>query len=142
MDPFTLTPNQVIMNTTRPSASVCRWIARIIGTLFVTVLLILAIVHRASLPNLLALTPISYVGLVGFVLMLTGMLIGWRWELTGGILSLAGVLVLIEPTRVNGKITWFFAVMAAPGVLYLASHWLRSRASRRSPTQPPAGSDA
>lgn len=130
------------MKTTNLSATVCRWIARIIGTLFVVVLVILAIEHRARLPNLLALSAISYVGLVGFALMVTGMLIGWRWELTGGILSLVGVLLLLEPTRVNGRITWFFAVMAAPGVLYLTSHLLRSHASRHSKTQPPAGSHA
>jgi hypothetical protein len=128
------------MKTFSLSATVCHWIARILGTLFVVVLAILAIVYRARLPNLSALSPISYVGLLGFALMLTGMLIGWRWELAGGILSLVGVLLLVEPTRVNGRITWFFAVMAAPGVLYITSHLLRRVASRHTTAQPPTGS--
>jgi hypothetical protein len=135
-------PRDIHENDFTHTATVCRWIARIVSALLVIELVILAvgegIPHSVMHPG----SMIAKVGFIGFALMATGMLIGWRWELTGGILSLVGVLLLLEPTRVNGRITWFFAVLAAPGVLYITSHLLRSHASRRSKTQPPARSNA
>jgi hypothetical protein len=106
----------------------------------VVVIVIIAI--GEGMPNPFTQSAIVQVGFVGLVLIVVGFLAGWRWELTGGILSLVGICLIYEPTRVSGKITWFFAALAAPGVLYITSHLLRSYASRHSKTQPPAGSNA
>ncbi len=83
------------------------------------------------------MSAISMLGFIAVAAMVVGYLAGWRWELAGGILSLVGVCLLVEPTRVNGKVTWFFAVLAAPGVLYIASHLLRGQASGQPKAQPP-----
>ena len=128
------------MKTTSLSATVCRWIARIVSAFAIVVIVIIAI--GEGMPNPLTQSAIAQVGFIGLALIVVGFLAGWRWELTGGILSLVGICLIYEPTRMNGKITWFFAVMAVPGVLYITSHLLRSYASRRSKTQPPAGSNA
>ena len=130
------------MKTTSLSATVCRWAARIVSAFAVTVIVIIAVGEGMPILRLVThlfthpLTTES-LGLVGFALMVAGLLAGWRWELTGGILSFVGVCLLCEPTRVNGKITWFFAVLLVPGVLYMTSHLLRGYAPRHNPHQFP-----
>ena len=73
-------------------------------------------------------------GAVGLFLVVASFLAGWRWELVGGILSLVGVCSLFVSMTItgNGRITWFLAALAAPGVLYITSHLLRSYALRHS----------
>jgi hypothetical protein len=130
------------MKTTSLPATVCRWAARIVSAFAVAVIVIIAVGEGMPILRLVTnlfthpLTTES-LGFVGFALMVTGLLAGWRWELTGGILSFAGVCLIFEPTRVNGKITWFFAVLLVPGVLYVTSHLLRGHASRHTPQQLP-----
>ncbi len=102
--------------------------ARIVSSLLIVGFLVFAIAE--GMPNPLTQPAIAQVGFLGLVFIVVGSLAGWRRELAGGILSLAGVLALIEPTRINGKITWFFAVLAAPGVLCLASGLLTKRIAR------------
>ncbi len=122
------------MKAAHLSAGGCRWIARIVGTFAVVAVVIMLI--GEGMPNPFAQPALAQVGFAGVALIVTGMLIGWRWELAGGILSLVGVCLIYQPTRVYGKITRFFAVLAAPGSPYLTSHLLRSYAPRRSKTQP------
>jgi hypothetical protein len=128
------------MKTNNLSSTVCRWIARVVSVLALAVIIIIAVVEKMPIlrmvPNVFA-HPLSAesLGFIGFYSMVGGMLAGWRWELAGGIISLVGVCALVEPTMQNGRVTWFFAVLAAPGVLYIASHLLRRRASAESKTQ-------
>jgi hypothetical protein len=58
---------------------------------------------------------------------MAGMLAGWRWELTGGIMSLAGFCLGIVPLNNYSPrgLTWFYFVLALPGALYVASALLR-----------------
>ncbi len=134
------------MKTITLTASVCRWTARIVGALLSAFFIIamVAAVRQMGLLNLLTdpRLKLSEVGQAGGVLLVVGLLAGWRWELLGGILSFVGICVIYPAAETYGKITWFFAVLAAPGVLYITSHLLRRYASRRSKTQPPAGSNA
>lgn len=128
------------MKTTSLLATLCRWIARIVSTFAVVVIVAIAI--GEGMPNPLTQPAMVQVGFVGLALIMVGFFAGWRWELAGGVLSLVGVCLIFGPSIVNGKITWFFAVLIAPGVLYIASHLLRSHAAGHSETQPPAGSSA
>ena len=75
-----------IMNTTRLLAAACRWTARIIGTVLVLMIVLLAI--GEGMPNPFT-QPISVqVGFLALALVIIGILGGWRWELAGGTLSL------------------------------------------------------
>jgi hypothetical protein len=134
------------MKTTTLTAIVCRWIARSVGVLLSVLFLVVMVVAARQVGMLNLLTNprlrLSLVGQAGAALMVVGFLAGWRWEHIGGILSLVGLCLIYPAARMYGKITWFFTVMAAPGVLYITSHLLMSYASRRSKTQPPAGSNA
>jgi len=128
------------MKTTSLAATMCRWIARIVSAFAVAVIVIIAI--GEGMPNPFRQSVMVQVGFVGLAMIVMGFFAGWRWELAGGILSLVGICLIFGPTIVNGKITWFIAVLVAPGVLYLISHLLRRYASRHSKNQPPAGSNA
>ena len=118
------------MNTIRLSVSVCRWVARIIGTWLVAVIVLVAV--REGMPNPIAQPAIVQVGFVALTLILTGILVGWRWELTGGLLSLIGVGLFYVPVRDSAKgLTWFFWALAIPGALYVSGYALAHYAARR-----------
>jgi hypothetical protein len=106
-------------------AAACRWMARIVGALLVVFIVCLAI--GEGMPNLFAQPATVQVGFLALAMMMTGILAGWRWELAGGILSLAGwclFCVPIENTRRG--LNWFCWALALPGALYLTSALLRA----------------
>ena len=51
-------------------------------------------------------------------LMLVGFIIGWRWELLGSVLVLAGAL-LFFPQAAGKNATWFILVRVGPAVLWI-----------------------
>jgi hypothetical protein len=132
------------MKITRVSATVCRWIARIVGALLVVVIVIIAVGEKMPVGDMLTHPKFTFemLGGVGIFLVVAGLLSGWRWELVGGMLSLVGVCSIFVSMKITGygRITWFLAALAAPGVLFITSHLLRSYASRHTKT--PAGSTA
>ena len=112
------------MNTTALLAAACRWTARIIGTLLVLIIVLIAI--GEGMPNPFT-QPISVqVGFLALALIMVGILGAWRWELVGGILSLVGwslfVVAVAHPVR---GLTWFVSALALPGVLYVVGALLR-----------------
>lgn len=112
------------MNTLRLLATVCRWTGRIIGTLLV--LFSLAIAIGEGIPNPLTQPAWAQLIFLALVLIMLGVLIGWRWELAGGILSLAGFCVGIVPLNNSPRgLTWFYFALALPGVAYVTSTRLR-----------------
>lgn len=119
------------MNTPSPLAAASRWTARIIGTLLVLGTLTIAI--GEGMPN--PLTQPAWAQLIFFALALAmiGILIGWRWELAGGILSLAGFSLGLIPMKYYSVcgLTWFYLALALPGVLYVTSALLRCCDERR-----------
>ena len=129
------------MNTVGPPATACRWIARIVSTLLIATIAAIAIGEGMPNPFTRAMSPIELLGFAGLSLVVLGFLMGWRWELAGGILSIVGVCMLFGPTVVNGRMTWFILAMLVPGVLYMASRLLRSGGPKPSETQPRAGAE-
>ena len=120
------------MKTNSLVSGLCRWTARILSVLLILMFFVFAI--GEGMPSPLRWSAIAWLGFFGMVLFMIGSAAGWKWERAGGIASLLGVCTLIEPTRINGRVTWFFAVLALPGVLYLVSHLLRH--ARNGPTKP------
>lgn len=91
------------------------------------------------MPSPFAQPPMVQLGFAGLAMIVLGFLAGWRWELAGGIASIAGVCMIFGPTMVNGRITWFMAALLVPGVLYMASHLLRCGPQGPPDAGPPSG---
>jgi len=116
-----------------PIASGSRWFARVAGTALVVLILMIGI--GEGLPNVFTLPLIKVGELLSIATLIVGILLGWRYELAGGTISLAGLCILIilllsDTTGVgNTRLNWFYVAMALPGALYVTSALLR-RAER------------
>ena len=102
-------------------AALCRWTARVIGTLLV--LLIVMIGIGEGMPNPFTQPPAIQVGFFALALLMVGILAGWRWEFAGGVISLAGWCLFLA--SVKCRLTCFVWALALPGVLYVISALLR-----------------
>ena len=103
---------------------VLRWAARIIGLLLVG--LVIAFAIGEGPPNVFRQPPPVTIEFIGMGLMLTGLVIGWRWEALGGVTTIVGFGVfaateLVVNRHLPGAALWLFAV---PGVLFVASSGL------------------
>ena len=117
--------------TTKRLAILCRWTARILGTLFVVSIVIIAI--GEGMPNPFTQPVPIQLGFLGLAIVMAGMLAGWRWDLAPAIISLAGwclfVLAVARPPRGANP---FVVALALPGLLLLASARLRRRSQGHS----------
>src|ERR1035437_2050184 len=104
------------------SAAVCRWMARIIGTVLFAVVVIIAI--GEGIPNPLTQSGIVQLGFAALALILIGILIGWRWELAGGSLYLVGWCLFYVPMKSPSGLGGFYWDLAIPGILYITSYLL------------------
>lgn len=112
-------------------AAVCRWTARIVGALLVVTVVCIAIGER--MPNPFAQPAMAQVGFLALAMIVIGILVGWRWELAGGILSLAGWCLFLDPVKNSQRgLTWFILTLALPGVLYVISALLRRHNKRQT----------
>jgi len=101
-------------------ASICTWSGRVLGTLLVIAVTIIAI--GEGMPNPLTQPPLVQYGFFALGLILIGILAGWKWELAGGLISLMGWFLFLPLTLGSQKgIHPFFIILALPGILYLAS---------------------
>jgi len=131
------------MKTTPRLATACRWTARAMSILLLAVITLIAIGEHMPLPfshGIAGMSALAVCGLGGFLFLVLGLAGGWFCELWGGLMLLVGVVLLLWPTYVNGRVTWFFAALAAPGILYIASALIRERAAPEegNPPVPPA----
>src|ERR1039457_5196208 len=77
-----------IMNTVKLLAAVCSWTARVAGALLVIFAVVIAV--GEGMPNPFTQPLAIQIGFLALAMILIGILAGWRWELAGGVLSLAG----------------------------------------------------
>jgi hypothetical protein len=84
------------MNT-KLLATIFRWIARVMGAVLIGLTLILAI--GEGMPNLFTQPFLIQLGFLALALVLSGILLAWRWEFSGGILSLIGWVLFILAER-------------------------------------------
>jgi hypothetical protein len=126
-----------ITNITPRYVMIMRWIARIWSIpVFVFVLLILFI------PDLNVTEPVPMVDwflLILWGIAILGLLIAWRWELTGGIITVTTMfireiawVILKGPWLVNFLIVWAFVL--PPALLFLIA-WRLERKAREAPTK-------
>jgi hypothetical protein len=110
------------MNT-KLLATIFRWIARVIGTVLVGLTLILA--TGEGVPNLFTQPIVIQIGFLALALVVSGILLAWRWEFLGGIMSLIGWVLFILTERVSIRHSAFFILLGIPSLLFLGSSFLR-----------------
>ncbi len=108
---------------------VLRWTARVIGTL----ILAFVALHLAGrgLPKIGNFAPQEGLLWAGFVLCLVGFALLWKWELTGGIVALAGIALFYAMNfALSGKLPggWVFPIFFIPGLFSIVC-WLTDRRS-------------
>lgn len=113
------------INASKIIAATCRWTARVLGVLFVLLVITLAV--GEGMPNPFTQPVGVQMGFLMLAIMLAGMLAGWIWEVAGGIVSLAGWLGFVVVVNILQHTTGVVVGMALPGLLYLASAYLRWR---------------
>ena len=107
-------------------AVACRWTARILGVFLVIGISSIAI--GEGMPNPLTVALPMQIMFLAFALILLGILVAWRWEFAGAVISLAGWCVFMIGLAISPRgLTVTAVVLAVPGLLYLASVWLRRK---------------
>ena len=106
-------------------AGICRWTARIVGSLLVLVCTMIAI--GQGIPNPFSQPGTVRLGFLGLALIFGGIVAGWRWEFSGGAMSILGWCVFVAAVMRPRGMTGFVAALAVPGVLYVTSALLRRR---------------
>lgn len=123
-------------DTDRKAVLFLRWVARVWGTAIVALVVMFALMHAAS-PDAPGPTAREWVGLLFFPAGLcVGLVLALRWEALGGSIAVGSFLVFYTWMFVTGgrlPSGPYFAVAAAPGVLYLLCRLL-SRDGRQAPT--------
>jgi hypothetical protein len=106
------------------AAAVCRWLARIVGTLLVILAVYIAI--GQGMPDPFTQPTGVQVGFLALAFIFIGILAGSRWELSGGIILLFGwCLFLVSVINSPRGLTGLVIALAAPGALWVTSALLR-----------------
>jgi len=120
------------MNISKSNATICRWTGRIVGSFLAFIIVFIA--SAQGVPNPWSQPAPVQIGLLGLALIVTGIVAGWGWELSGGIVSLAGWCLFLVPVSHSPRsMTGFVTALAVPGALYITSALLR-RAKLRPPS--------
>ncbi len=107
--------------TVQDLSIITRWIARFIG---VSLVLITIIFVTGSGMDIAGADLSHKVQMGAFAVMVLGLLLAWKWEGLGGILTLGGLaLFLVLDYLLFGTFLkfWIFLVFAIPGALFLYS---------------------
>ena len=91
-----------------------RWTARILGTLMV--LLFLALLVGEGMPAVSQLTASEKLSFLGMAGLTVGLLLAWKWEGLGGMVSVAGFALLVAIGREHLRM-WAFRLPALPNAL-------------------------
>ena len=105
-------------------ATILRWTARILGTLFVSLILVFAVGEGVPHPSML--TARDKLMFLALGVMLTGLVLAWKWAGIGGLLALVGYLLFCG---MGGRRTILSPFMAGgvAGCLHLLVWWVSDR---------------
>lgn len=107
-----------------------RWLARLSGLLVAGAYVLLVIGDITQPHSGAPSTLIEWTGIVLLTATCAGMIVAWRWELTGALMSLISLLAFTVLIRMGHHGVLF--VLAAPGILYVLD-WLLRRRERVMP---------
>ena len=121
------------VNAVSRSVKIIRWIARIWSILIFVVALLRIFVPDPSVTEPVPALDWLLLSLWGVAIL--GLLIAWRWELIGGIITIATMFVreliwvmLKGDWLVNFLIIWFFVV--PPAILFLVAWGLEKKTKK------------
>ena len=112
----------------RKSVRILRWTARILASVMAALILLIYVGETLGegVPSLLHMTAGEILMMFAFFALWLGLLLGWKWELLGGLLTLCAVVVFYA---LNFLITGifpggpFFLILALPSLLFLYCGW-------------------
>lgn len=113
--------------------SVIRWIARIAALILFIILALFFFGERGY--EAFQYGPVQSLGMILFIIACLGLIIGWRWELTGGLMIVCAISAkFVLNSIAGGRISrmWAFAVIMIPGFLYLISWGITARSKKQS----------
>ena len=102
---------------------VIRWLARLSGLLIAGIYIFFAVGEFTTPNSGPSPTFPEGIGIVLLTATCAGMLVAWRWELTGAAISLMSLIGFALLIRMNHH--GIVAVLAVPGVLYVLDWLLR-----------------
>jgi hypothetical protein len=113
-----------VKNENRKTVRVVRWIARILAGLAAVLILLIFIGEGLAegFEPILHLSVREAMMMVAFVAMWLGLVLGWKWELVGGLLTICGAAAFylldyaFSGTFPRGP---FFLILASPSLLFL-----------------------
>jgi hypothetical protein len=105
-------------------AKILRWAARILGTLFVLLILVFAV--GEGVPHLSMLGARDRLMFLALGIMLVGLVLAWRWAGIGGLLALMGYLLFVAIGKPRTMVSPFLAAGIA-GCLHLLAWWVSDR---------------
>ena len=122
-------------NEGRDSLRLIRWIARIASVLAAAAVVLFFIGDGLAegFRPLLNLTVRESAMMTAFALAWLGLLLGWRWELTGGLITASAMVAfylldyLFSGTFPRGP---YFLILFSPSLLYLYCGWQCNPTSR------------
>ena len=124
-------------STGNRSLLVLRWITRVASGLAALVILLFFVGEGLAegLGPLLGMSTREALMMVAFAAVWIGLILGWRWELAGGLLTLVGMTAFyLLDYAFSG--TWprgpYFLLLASPGLLFVI-YGLWARTNSRSP---------
>jgi hypothetical protein len=126
------------MKTSKLLAAVLRWTARIVGT-SVTLYVAYCMVGE-GMKNSFHEPIKEMIGDFGEIIMMIAILLGWRWELSGGVFYLIGWgMMCLPPAIASLGVTWYpkslyglFFALSLPGIFYVTSAILRRSQFKRA----------
>ncbi|MEM8865152.1 MAG: hypothetical protein AAGF31_06345 [Planctomycetota bacterium] len=118
------------MNNT--TETLVRWAGRLTATSLAGMLVLIAVGH-GGLPDLRDAPTSVVVEFIATVVMFAGFLIGWKWELLGGVAIVLGFLAFnTTELLANGAFAGgLLPLFILPGAFYLVAGWLASNRSQQ-----------
>jgi len=105
-------------------ATVIRWIATVLGSLIV--LLIVLMTLAEGIPSPSSLTAAERLLFFAVIVMLVGLVSAWKWKLVGGLLTICGY-VFFAIVEKEILLPWVFLLILITGGLFLLSWSLKRR---------------
>ncbi len=109
-----------------------RWTARVLSLGVLGLILMFCIGERANPVKIMAGQPFAT---ISFLTSCVGLILAWRWQGLGGLLVVGGMATFYaQEFAIWGRFPKgpAFAVIAAPGVIFLAAWWLKRSRLRTS----------
>ena len=105
---------------------IIRWIARIVGLLYLAFFLLMLIGEElSSSQESNPLTVSAWLGFVFVFIYFVGLILAWKWEGIGGLIAIGGTIGFFVTIQ---KYSLMILIMAAPALLFLICWYLsRSR---------------